>query len=291
MLTSNKKIKGKKNKFKWSVGSVIVFTIFVLYTVSLLGSYFWIFLSSLKEKYEYARDCLSLPKDWLFSNYSRAFRVLKVDRDVTFFTLTFNSIWMSISRPTIAIVTQTMASYAMSKYKFPGRRLIWTIIIFQMVIPIYGGGASAFVLYKKLNWYDNPLFVLSSVTGLGGSLMIISAFDGVSKTYMEAGFIEGAGHFRVFFNIMVPQIAGLLAALWIMSFVSHWNDYMTSLTYMPSYKTLATGLYTFQKINERKLDYPILFAGALICMIPSLILFLLFQDKFINISFGGGIKG
>lgn len=283
-----KRLKEDK-KFRWSAGSMIFFVVFVLYTVCLIFPYVWMIMNSLKEKYEYMENVIALPKSWLFSNYIRAFTVLEVD-DTSFFELIFNSLWLALSRPTIQILTQTMASYVIAKYKFFGRNAIYATMIVLMAIPIYGSGASQLLMYKNLNLYDNPLFLVTSVTGLGGSLMIIAAFKGVSKTYMEAAFLEGAGHLKIFWMIMVPQISGLLSALWVMAFVGCWNDYMTSLVYLPSYLTLSTGLYVYQKMYERKLDTPMVFAGAVICMIPVLILFIVFQDKFINVSFGGGIK-
>lgn len=282
--------KMRKNRFHWSVGSVIVFIIFSLYSASLLGALLWTFLNSLKGKYEYLENVVALPKNWLFSNYIEAFKVLKVD-DSNAIIMLFNSLWLSLSRPIINLVTATMASYVMSKYKFPGRSLIWGIMLTTMVLPIYGSGSAGLILYKNLGFYDSPRIILASVTGLGGSMMIISAFDGVSTSYMEAAFVEGAGHFRVFWQIMVPQISGLLSALFIMSFVGNWNDYMTSIQYLPSYITLSTGLYYYQEMNARKLNVPLLFAGALMCMVPTTALYIIFQDKFMNLSFGGGIKG
>lgn len=287
---SAKKKRGSGSRFHWNIGFVIVFIVFVLYSASLIGCLLWAFMNSLKGKYEYLANCVALPKDWLFSNYIQAFKVLEVN-DTDAFTMLFNSLWLSLCRPAINLLTATMASYVMSKYKFPGRKLIWGIILTIMVLPIYGSGSAGLILYKNLGFYDSPRILLASVTGLGGSIMIISAFDGVTKSYMEAAFVEGAGHFRVFWQIMVPQISGLLSALFIMSFVGNWNDYMTAITYLPSYLTLSTGLYLFEKFNERTLNVPQLFAGALLCMIPTTALYVIFQDKFMNLSFGGGIKG
>lgn len=287
--SANKK-RGGANRFHWNVGFVIVFIVFVLYSASLVGCLLWAFMNSLKGKYEYLENVVALPKDWLFSNYIKAFEVIEVN-DTNAITMLFNSLWLALCRPAINLVTATMASYVMSKYKFPGRGLIWGIMLTTMVLPIYGSGSAGLILYKNLGFYDSPTILLASVTGLGGSIMIISAFDGVSKSYMEAAFVEGAGHFRVFWQIMVPQISGLISALFIMSFVGNWNDYMTSVTYLPSYLTLSTGLYLFQEFNARTLNVPLLFAGALLCMIPTTALYVIFQDKFMNLSFGGGIKG
>ncbi len=282
----------KKNR-RFSVNNVIGiigFIIFTIYTLLLLGPIFWTILNSLKDRSEYLESVVALPKHWLFGNYIKAFQVLEAGGK-NVFEMLFNSLWLAILTPTINILTASMASYVMSKYKFPGRHLIVSIMIIMMIVPIYGSGASVYKMYQALNMYDSPLILIASITGLGGSMMIIAAFDGVSKTYMEAAFIEGAGHFKIFWQIMLPQITGLLFALWIMAFIGAWNDYMTPIMYLPSYVTLSSGLYIYQVEQARKLNTPVLFAGALMCIVPVVTLFIVFQDKFINLSYGSGIKG
>lgn len=289
-MLSTDNFKPYKKKRRFSVYELIGFIVFGVYTLLLLGPIFWTFLNSLKDRMEYLENVVALPKRWLFSNYVKAFQVLEAGGKNVFVML-FNSVWLAVAKPTVSILTASMASYVMSKYKFPGRSLIWTTMIIMMIIPIYGSGASVYKMYQALNMYDSPLILLASITGLGGSMMIIAAFDGVSKTYMEAAFIEGAGHFRIFWKIMFPQVTGLLFALWIMAFIGAWNDYMGPIMYLPSYVTLSSGLYIYQVEQARKLNTPVLFAGALMCIVPVVTLFIVFQDKFINLSYGSGIKG
>ena len=284
----------KKKAKKLRKGSLIVniigLTIFSIYALSLLGSLGYTFLNSLKTRREYMNDVVSLPQDWLFSNYVDAFNVLSAKGN-SFIGMFWNTLWLSVLNPTIHLFTGAMAAYVMAKYKFPGRSIIWGIMITTMVIPIYGATASTYKMYNFLGFYDSPTILLRSIASLGGGMMLIAAFEGVSTTYMEAGFLDGAGHTRVFFTIMLPQIVGLLTALWIMEFVGEWNNYMRSIMYLPSYPTLMTGLYIYQKENSRTLNNPILFAGALICSVPTVVLYMTFQDKFMNLSYGGGIKG
>ena len=275
---------------KWSIDRILVFILFVTYSITLLGGVFWAFLTSLKGKYEYAESAIALPKDWLFSNYADAFKELEKGGK-SMFSMLMNSAWLSILPPTINLFTASMASYVMAKYKFPGRDLIWAIMIIMMVLPLYGSGAATYKLYRALGMLNSPLFLINSITGLGGSMMLIAAFKGVSKTYGEAAFIEGCGHFRVFVQIILPQVTGLLTALWITSFIGHWNDYMTAIMYLPKYVPITTGLYLYQLEMGRRMNVPVLFAGSLMVLIIPMILFIIFQDKFNEMNFGGGIKG
>lgn len=274
---------------RWSVGRVIMFVVLVLYSATLVGALLWAFLTSLKGNIEYIRDPLSLPKDWKFSNYIDV--IYEMGKDGTSFPVMFlNSIWLSVLPPTINILTGAMAAYVMAQYKFPGRDLIWGIMVVTMALPILGTGAAVYKMYMTLGFYDSPLILLTNVAGLGGGLFFIAAFKGISKTYMEAAMLEGAGHFQTFLTIMLPQIKGTMLALWTMSFMGSWNDYMTPIMYLPSYTPIPTGLYKYQLRTERFLNVPLLFAGSMIVLIPPLTLFAVFQNKFMEISFGGGIK-
>jgi len=285
-----KKLKSKNLKKCSVVVTAIGLTIFALYTLTLAVSFGWTFLSSLKAKFEYPTNIIGLPEKWLFSNYVKAFTELSAGGNNAFVMLA-NSLWLSLAGPTISIFTSAMASYVMAKYKFPGKSLIWGIMITIMIIPVYGATASTYKMYGLLGIYDSPLILITSVCGLGGNMMMIAAFESVSTTFMEASFLDGAGHAKTFFYVILPQMTGLLSALWIMAFITEWNNYMKPIMYLPSFPTFSSGLYIYQIQEGRKVNMPILFAGTLLCTIPALSLFVTFQDKFLNMSYGGGIKG
>ena len=292
METIKKKKKGQSGAVgsRWTPYSIVVGLVILLYAASLFGAIGWAFLTSLKGRTEYIRDPISLPKTWGLSNYAEAFMKLSANGK-NIFVMFANSLWLSILPPTISLFTSAMASYVMAHYKFPGRTLIWNIIIFMMTMPIMGNAAATYKMYLRLGMYNSPLILLRNIANLGGSLLVIAAFQGISKTYAEAAFLDGAGHFTVFFKIMLPQAMGVLLALWTMQFIECWNDYMTPIMYLPDFTPITTGLYIYQKETERVLNVPVLFAGALMILIVPIIMFACFQDKFMNLSFGGGIKG
>ena len=116
-------------------------------------------------------------------------------------------------------------------------------------------------------------------------------FKNVSWSYAEAVFIDGGGHYTVFFKIMLPQALGPIATLFIMSFIGNWNDYMSVIMYLPSYQTLASGLYTYRAVQTRSVNFPEYFAGLLVSMLPILLLFSLFSDVIMKNMSVGGLKG
>ncbi len=275
---------------RWTIGKTIMFVVLVLYSLSFVFVIGWAFLTTMKTKIEYLYSAVALPSKISFENYVKAFTELEASGK-GMFTMLYNSLWLSVLPPTINLLTAAMASYVMAQYKFPGRDLIWTIMVVMMVLPILGTSSANYKLVLNTGMYNSPLFLLKSITGLGGSMFLIASFKGVSKTYKEAAFLEGAGHFRIFFQIMLPQITATLTALWIMQFITKWNDAMTAIMYLPDYTPISTGIYIYQKETQRKINVPILFSAALMVIVPPLLLFAFFQEKFMALSFGGGLKG
>ena len=161
-----------------------------------------------------------------------------------------------------------------------------------MMIPIVGALPSQFKVYTALGIIETPWLLLAFMNGFGFNFLVLhSYFESLPRSYMEAAFIDGAGHFRCFWNVMLPQAKSPIMALSIVSAIGFWNDYTTPLLFLKEYPTLSSGIYMYQVINTRILDMPVLFAGILLTAVPALILYGFFSNKIMNISLEGGIKG
>ena len=152
--------------------------------------------------------------------------------------------------------------------------------------------ASGLKFARAIGTYDSPLFVVLNATTLSGAFIILySTFKTLSWGYAEAAFIDGAGHFRTFFTIMLPQIISPLCALILSEFITMWTDADTPLIFFPHLPTLAYGLYLYQDVVKKTLQYPIFYAGLITCMVPTLVLYIIFQKSLMDIQMGGGLKG
>ena len=279
---------------------LIIAAVLIIHICSLFLPWVWTFLSALKEKLEFANgDPLALPKKWLFSNFVKAFSSLEVKgatsgEVTTFGGMIWNSVWYVGINSLLDLFVPACTGYCLSKYNFKGKTLIYTTAITCMTIPIIGSMASAFRIYKSLGIYDTPLYVIvSSMGGFGGTFLIYYGyFKNISWSYAEATMMDGGGPFTIFFKIMLPQAMPLLTTYAITGAISSWNDYMTFITYMPSWPNLATGLYQFLAEAKREAaDYPLFFAGALISLIPTIIIFLTCSSKIMTSLSIGGLKG
>lgn len=269
---------------------VIIFILFALYAVSMIYPFVWAFLSSLKGQMEYYKDKFSLPKDWLFDNYALAFTTLSANGKNMFLML-FNSVWFAFGGTLLSVASSVMVAYVVAKYRFVGRRTIYRIALLIMMIPIVGSLPSQFLVFYKLKLYDSPLILLSYTGGFGFNFIILYAyFKSLPWSYAEAGYMDGAGHFTIFFRIMLPQALSSVTALSLIAFIGIWNDYMSPILFLPSYPTLSAGLYTYQQEFARNLNYPLLFAGVLMSTAPVLIIFIVFQNTLMDMTITGGIK-
>lgn len=281
----------------------IVFVLLAIFALSLILPFVFLIINSLKDGLDYIADLnasasFALPKEWKFQNYVLAFTDMKytnsVGRAIYLPEMLFNSIWYCVVSTSMTVIASTLTAYTLAKYRFRGRGLLYGIAIFSMTIPIMGTTAAMYKLVYSIGIYNTPLLpFLMNFAGFGFNFLVLYGFfSNLSWSYAEAVFIDGGGHATVFFRIMLPQAMPSMVTLFIIAFITHWNDYQTLLLYMPDYPTLASGIYSIQLTMKRDvLKYPEYFAGLLITVIPVLVLFAAFSDTIMSNFTVGGLKG
>lgn len=269
----------------------VMFFIFTVYALCIIFLFAWAIMSSLKANREFFQYPFALPKDWLFSNYVEAFKVLRFG-NTNFIGMIFNSLWLTSSSLFLSLMMCSLTGYVFARYDFRGKNIIYAVAIFVMVIPLMGSGAAGYRLIYALGLNDSPLYLITSLGGFGMTFIILNGvFKGIPKDYMEASFIDGGGHLYTYVRIMLPMAVAPISALAITGFIGGWNDYMTTIMYMEKFPTLAAGLYFYQRELEYASNEPLYFAGALMCAVPVLTIFAIFQNKFMENISVGGLKG
>ena len=217
--------------------------------------------------------------------------MLKVGKN-TFWDMLFNSCYFSIVAVFLNQFCCITLAYAISKYKFPGSGLIYTVILIVMTLPIYGSGGATYKLYHDLGLIDSYAQIITAYNGFTAyTLYYYAYFKNLSSTYMEAAKIDGAQDFQVYFRIMLPQAKPIFGALFLQQWVVIWNEYASPLIYLPNKPTLPVGIYQFnmEMIYNARLD--ILFAACVVVMIPAVTLFIIFNKTITTSVSVGGIKG
>ncbi len=269
----------------------LVFVFFFVYAVTIILPFVWAFLSSLKTDDEYYEKVFALPKQWLFSNYIMAFREFKIGA-TSMLGMIGNSLWLTFAGTFVAVMVSSATAYIVAKYPFWGSKLIYRIAIFTMIIPIVGNLPATYKLVMQLQ-LNNPIGILALYAGgFGFNFIILHGFyRSVSWTYAEAGFIDGASDWKVYWRIILPQALPAIVSIAILSCIGIWNDYYTPFLYLKNSPTLALGIYQFDIIQTYRSNVPIYYCAILLSVLPILIVFCCFQNTIMENTVAGGLKG
>ena len=271
---------------------IVVAVLFSIYGFTLVYPFFWTLINSLKTNREFSStNSLHFPEKWMFSNYKNAFAELSV-RGTNMFGMIFNSLWFTCGATLINIFCCCCTAYVIARYKFRGRKFLYSLAIVMMMLPIVGALPAQYKMVSDLHLKDSPLFLLTCTGGFGFNFIILYAFfQNLSWTYAEAAKMDGAGNMRIFLQIMLPQAMPSVTALAIVQAIVFWNDYMTPILYLRSFPTLASGLYEFDPDRITGGSYPVYFAGLMLSMLPVLAVFGVFQNTIMQNTVAGGLKG
>lgn len=291
----------KNNSVSWKVIKWIMFVVFALYAASLLFPLFFALLSSLRSREAYNAQHFSFNGIIGFGNYVSAFRYLPMETSsgekLTILSLIWNSLWYTVGGCGLQLIASCMTAYIVAKYKFKGRGVIYAVALLSLTLPIVGQIPSQYKIYRALHILNSPAILISFFNGFGFNFLILySCFRNISWDYAEAAFIDGAGHFRVFLQIILPHAVATMGALFMMTCVNYWNDYLGPILFLGDYPTLASGLYEYRVLSIRNqamggVSTPIMFAGMLVSLVPIMTLYALFNKKMIELNFSGGLKG
>ena len=265
----------------------IVFLVFAFFAFTYAYMVFWCFYSGLRLPDDIAANPFAF-STVRFANYLDVFTLMETN-GVGFLGMTLNSIYFSLFGCGISIMLTTMLAYVCSKYRFPGSKLIPSIILIMIMLPIYGTGTAMYKLVYYMGIMNSRLMVITSIGGFNIYFLYMhSFFSGVSWSYGEAAEIDGANEWQIFFKIMFPQSIAMAGSLYVMMWLTEWNAYANALIYLPKLPTLAVGIYQFKTQMQYDSKMNILFAGCFVSMIPPLVIFILCNGALMsNVSLGG----
>lgn len=277
---------------------IVVFIIFVVYSVTLIFALYWGFSTSLKSRSDFVLNKFGLPNELYVSNYILAWKRLYVQlsnmKRVYLPRLFLNSFIYSFGLAFVQTFSTAMCAYVCNKYKNKFTSFMYSVVIFMTVIPIVTS-LGANIRYSRLTFtYDNILMIFYQNIGFytGNFLVSYATFATLSWSYAESAFIDGAGNWSVMLKIMFPLVKVPLLILFVLSFIGHWNDYFNPLIYLPSMPTAAVGLFKFQDSTLTSVSsVPVQMAASMLVCLPCLILFLILKDKMIGNLTMGGLKG
>ena len=293
------KLKFRKQPISVKVIYVVFFVMFLIFAAIYIYPLLWAFINSLKSMKEYATDSLTMPRDWRWHHYLDVFTEFQAvplsgGEPFRYVDMLFNSLWILVVKVFVNVASSMLLAYALARFRFPGSKFLYALVIFANTIPIIGAGPAAYRLAMNLNMVNNPATIwLMWAGGFDFAFIVLYGyFKGVSASYSESAKIDGANNWTIFIKVILPQVTPCLAAIAITQATGVWNDYSTPMIYMRDYPNLAYGMYLFKDSSFLVKDsMPIYFAAAVISCLPVIILYTCSQNLILNNMTTGGLKG
>jgi ABC-type glycerol-3-phosphate transport system permease component len=278
---------------------IFFFVLFTFFSILYIYPLIWALLNSFKSMKEYATNSVSMPTKWLWSHYGDVFTEFQAvplsgGEPFKYFDMLFNSLWILVVNVFVNVASSTLLAYALSRFRFPGSKFLYAVVIFANTIPIIGAGPAAYKLAVELNMVNNPSTIwLMWAGGFDFAFIVLYGyFKGVSSSYSESAKIDGASNFTILLKVILPQVTPCIAAIAITQATGVWNNYSISMLYMRDYPNLAYGMYLFKDSTFLVKDsMPIYFAAAVISSLPVIILYTCSQNLILNNMTTGGLKG
>jgi ABC-type glycerol-3-phosphate transport system permease component len=203
---------------------------------------------------------------------------------VPFFLWLRNSVLVTAGATLGAVLSSTLIAYSFARLRYPGRNLFFSACLATMMLPSIVTLIPSFILYHTLGWIDTflPLIVPH---WFGTPFFIFLArqhFRTIPREYDEAARVDGAGNWRIWWQILMPMSTGVIGAIVIYSFIWNWNDFLLPLIYLNSVEneTLAIGLRGLQNFYNTRWDF--IMAGAVLMTLPMIAIFFAAQRFFIE---------
>lgn len=298
---SRKKDKGTDGvRERFSPLTVIMLIVLVLYVLSLFILLVWALLTAFKEQSDFRINIIGLPKQWVW-NFSYVYNnfTVGVQTDtgevmIGMGRMYVNSILYSFGCAFFNTLVPCITAYMCAKFPYKFSKVVYTVVIVTMILPIVGALPMEIQVAQFLHLYDHIWGLwLMKANFLGMYFLVFyGVFKSLPDTYAEAAKIDGAGNLCVLIRIAMPVVRNTFFTVLLINFITFWNDYQTPLIYLPSYPTVALGVYHMATTTINRLAYiPMRMAGALMALVPILILFLFTHKRLLGNLTVGGIKG
>ena len=276
-------------KRREAIVATIKTIVLALISLAFLLPLIWMVTSSLKSTNEvFSGNWQWLPTIWRWDNYATVW----TDPEVSMLNAYGNTAFITVISTVCQLIVASLAAYAFAKVNFKGKGVVFTMFLATMMMPTEVTIVPRFMVFKTVGLYNNLwAVILPHFFNATSIFMLRQFYMGLPDDLMEAAKIDGAGHVRIFSQILMPLTKSALISLAMLSFISCWNEYMTPLIFL-----VKKNLYTIsQVIRWYMLDdlqrYDLNMAAATSAIIPVVILFIFCQKYFVEGIATSGVKG
>ncbi len=279
-----------------------IYFVLIAMAVTILVPVAWAFMASIKENAEFYGNPWTLPAGFYWQNFVEAWNTAKMGEYM------FNSVVVTALALGLLLIVALPAAYALSRFQFRGRAILKTcfmaglfINVNYIVVPIFLMLRDGDMWLKKMigdGFLLNNMFVLALVyaaTALPFTIYLLSSyFATLPHDFEEAAYIDGAGYARTMFSVIFPMAKPSIITVVLFNFLLFWNEYIISMTLLSSAdgaRTLPVGLLNLMQAQQSAANYGPMYAGLVLVMLPTLILYICVQKNLTEGMTVGGLKG
>lgn len=270
------------------IGAIFLNLILMIFSLTCVFPIIWLFYASLKSKSEFYANPVSLPRAPSLEHY------ITILTQSSIFVWMMNTVRNTAISLVLIIIMSFVAAYFLSRFKFKGRKFLYTYLMLGMLVPIHALMIPMYILFSKMgignSWYT--LVLPYTAFGLPMSIFLIEVYiRSIPKEVEEAASIDGASFNRILFRIVMPMCKPILATVAIIQFFYCWNEFTFSLILISkeNLMTMPVGLTLFK--GQYSADYPSMIAGMLISILPASVIYFIFSKQIIRGMVSGAVKG
>ena len=282
-------------------GKIGIYVVLIILAITIIVPIAWVFMASLKENEQFYGSPWTLPNGLHFENFVQAWQ----EADMGSYML--NSVIVTALGIGLLIIISLPAAYVLARFKFKTSRF-WIVLFMAglfinvnyIVVPIFLMLVDADSFLQSTlghGFFLNNLFILALIyasTALPFTIYLLSGyFKSLAKDYEEAAYVDGAGYFRTMIQVIFPMAKPSIITIILFNFLSFWNEYIISMTMLtkPTLKTLPVGLMNLMAAQKSAVQYGRMYAGLVLVMLPTLILYMCVQKQLTEGMTVGGLKG
>ncbi len=265
---------------------LVVTAFFALYPIFIMVA------GSFKTASELAMNASGLPSRPTLENYRK---LLGYNGGIIVRTY-LNSIFVSTCYTFLTLLVASLAAFAFAKYRFRGRDLIFVCLLFTMMVPAELNMPPLYLLFSRLKWLNSyRVQILPGIANVFALFMLRQYMESIPDSLIDAARIDGAGHLRVYKDIIVPAAMPGISALGILVFLGKWNEYLFPKLMLDKVELMPIMLI-LPNLNEANTTFTVppwelLLTGCTIVTLPFVALFAIFQDRFMSSATLGAVKG
>lgn len=272
---------------RWRVDRIALYLIALVAVVLLAGPLVWMVASSLKTQ----GDALAVPPP-LIPDPIRWENYLDVFKQVPFERYLLNSFFVSAVVTVVALLFHSMAAYSLARLHYPGRDLIFLVILATLMVPFTVIVVPLFILIDAFGWVDTyKALIIPMIPHAFGIFLLRQFYLSLPRDLEEAAIVDGASLVQVYWRIVLPLSRPVLAALGIFFFLANWNNFLWPLIATQSQDKWVIQLGIQQFTGEHSVQFNLIMAASTVAALPTLVLFFVLQRRLVEGIKLTGLKG